>query len=176
VVNIDDDLPVEFRASHADRRSDWISSTVMGVLAVAITLGVLATILPGSALPDSVLVPVAGLLFVAVPIGCGLFHWSYHTNVMSKSWCKFTKDGVEFNDQNGRKYFPWADITAVHINVEKGYQASGPPKYTWHLIEVSSRNQKFKISSRYFTEEELMEMRRIFKFKCSPTTKQTRYN
>lgn len=177
-MNIDDDLPKKFRATHAGRRHECWSYFGGGLLLVAISLGIIVTVLPrqiGEPLLGF-LTPLWPVLFIGVPSLLVFLNWQHHTNIMNQSWCEFTTEGVEFHNHKGRKYLRWSDVTNVYLGKDALMAQDSPYRFKFYTVEIVFGRDKIVITSEYFSEDDHMEIRRIVKFKAPPTAEKTRYD
>lgn len=151
-------LPIEYKASRLDKDGKTaipVTLIVLGMLAVALMVEALK--LPGSfAIASYVVVPALVIYF-----------WVKRGMVDQEKartcWCRLTEDGIEYKEP-GRSYsLRWNEIENAMRACDTGVAEDDALRPT---LTVKGRNQKFKISACYFTDDEVFDMQRAVRDHC----------
>jgi hypothetical protein len=155
-------LPVEFRASHGEWPSGaaWVGACV-------------ATFMVGGILMATVLRPVYhwlgegvfAIFFFGAVILSGVLAERWRGRLVyrhrTESWCRLTEDGIEFHDPKGHCQLRWSDIQKVW-NVFDSGQGDDT---TFDVVEVVGGGGRFRMSGRFFTEQEVKWVEGICRLK-----------
>lgn len=145
-------LPFEFHATRA-LGPDRVLQYLVGSIFVALPLSLVV-----DAVHLDFLVP---FVFLAIPVATFMLTKRYYARISENGKtcrCRVTEDGLEFRDVDGNYRIRWNEIENVSrrdefLTRDKPYDA----------ITVYGGGKKFKISSFYFTEVEVLTIAKAVK-------------
>ncbi len=151
-------LPIEYTASRLDKDG----KTAIPITLVIVGLVVVALVVNAMKLPGS----FAVACYIGVP-AIVIYFWVKRGMVdqqKSRScWCRFTEDGIEYKEPGAHYSVQWNDIQHATRACDTGVAEDDALRPT---LTIKSRNQKFKISACYFTDDEVFSMQRVVRDHC----------
>ena len=156
-------LPAEFKASRAE------PSSMRPFL-----LGCLGAFIGGGLLYGTILRPVARWVgegpvsvawLVLIPVA-GVFAKSWYGQSLlrqrNESWCRMTEEGIEYHEPGRHFKFPWNEIDRVWTDWVSGLGE----EQTFDAVVVAAGSRQFRMSARFFTEQEVKWVDGLCKLKA----------
>jgi len=157
-------LPIELKPSRADDTYGCGCTSGVGIVFVA---GLVVTLPLSWLLPDPprLLTDTIMLVWIVAAVIAGVITHRRRAIELKRnateSWCRVTEAGLQFKAPDEMYDFKWNEISAIVVEYESGTNEDDSRP----ALIVTSGARKFRMSSRFYTEEEVRMVEGIARLK-----------
>lgn len=158
-------LPLEFKASRAEFHDSIWLNLMFVIVGLVVIFGTIGRIIPEGVKAPAAVTDWLDILFlpimIALAIGVTRLKRAHHQRISAQTRLRLSDDGIEFRDHRTNCTVSWNDVQSVALDSEVIAEDDCPD-----AIVIRSKKANFRISARFFTEEEVGTAQRIIKQKC----------